>query len=568
MLSIIKKTSVYSLSLKLKKLNTLFFNFVFILTIILTPSIFLFNFNDVFEFPKIIFLSVCLSLLSFSVLFTTDYVYINKLDLALVVVVIVLLAGALFSIDFYSSLFGYFGNSSSSILFFLSIVIFLITTKNNLKNYSNDLLLDLLLISSIFPFFYGVLQILNLDLLSWKNPQYRIFSSFGQPNFFAIYLSILIFSCLVLYNKNRKVWYIIYFFALSVLLFYTYSLSSFISLCILLLIFFVLFFRHNKRVFTPIIIMLILFSVVVYIYTSFGVRIKEQVYGLLNLNERTYTNDTAKIRLILWAESFKQTVSSSKFFLGSGIANYAYSFNRPAILNNTSEWRLVFTRPHNYFVEVFFEGGILLLALYFYLLIKSFFHFKKNPNHFLPLLSLINAFFLWFPAYIFYIFYLFFYKNATYKILFKIPKYLFIIVVSLVFILSLVSGFANFNYSLNPCLSTKLLLNNYQPYHASCAIRNKNIEAVLRSYEKNIYNKTEIEKIGLYFLHTRTDLGIEIFKKANFLDKNNPVFLYYVGLGYELKGDLTEALKYYRIAQKYSHNFYENTEAIIRLTNK
>lgn len=567
MLSLIKKTSIYSLSLKLKKLNTLFFNFTIVLTIILTPSIFLFNFTDVFEFPKILFLSICLSLLSISALFTSKYVAINKLDIIFFAIILIFFASSLFSKDFFSSLFGYFGNSSSSILFFLSIVIFLVPTKRKIKKYSNKLILNLLLISSIFPVFYGLLQIFNLDTILWKNPQFRVFSSFGQPNFFAIYLSILIFACLALFNKTKKVGYIIYFFALAVILFYTYSLSSFLSLFMLLALFFILFCRKNKKIFITTTLVIFLCILLITLYTPVGTRIKEQLMGLTNWNERTYTNDTAKIRLILWVESFKQTLQFPQFIWGRGNANYAYNFMRPEALNTTSEWKLVFTRPHNYFIEVFFEGGILVLIFYIYLLIKSFIQFKNDPVQFLPLLALINSFFLWFPAYIFYIFYLFFYKNSTYKVLLKINKNIFILSSFCIFLFSLILGYANYNYSFNPCLSNKLLLNTYQPYHIACALSKKDAKDILQAYKKNIYNKTEIEKIGLYFLNNNVEVGKEIFTTAYTLDKNNPVFLYYVGFSYELSGNTLDALKYYNRARVYSHNFYENTEAIERLTS-
>ncbi len=59
--------------------------------------------------------------------------------------------------------------------------------------------------------------------------------------------------------------------------------------------------------------------------------------------------------------------------IGTGLETFAYQlpFYRDNSLNYSSEWNYILNKPHNYYLEVFIESGILGLVSYLALLIWS-----------------------------------------------------------------------------------------------------------------------------------------------------------------------------------------------------
>ena len=166
--------------------------------IFFTPLIFTSNTSELFELPKMYFVyAVTLAVLCFhlanflkgkSLLFRH-----TPLDIWLIIFLISQIISTVFSIDFYTSFFGYYSRLNGGLL---SLVAYLILywilavyiddrLRRNLINFS--------LLSGILVAAYAIGQHFGIDKDLWvQDVQSRVFSTFGQPNWLAAYLCILL----------------------------------------------------------------------------------------------------------------------------------------------------------------------------------------------------------------------------------------------------------------------------------------------------------------------------------------------------------------------------------------
>lgn len=108
-------------------------------------------------------------------------------------------------------------------------------------------------------------------------------------------------------------------------------------------------------------------------------------------------SDSTAIRLGIWKGTINLIFSSPKnFIIGTGPQTFPYVFQqfRPAILNYSSEWNFIVNRPHNYYLEVFSELGLLGFISWIYL---NIYLLKKAPKILLPSVVVfsITNFFSW-----------------------------------------------------------------------------------------------------------------------------------------------------------------------------
>ena len=559
-----KCSYINSLSLKAKKLNNKFYINCFFALVLLTPSLFVFGFTDVFEYPKIFAISVVLSLISIFLIIKTKKIILSKFDLLFILGLVFVFFNSFFSTDIYSSFFGYFENPSESLLFYTSCIVFFIIFKKELTSFRYTKIFDLIIYSSLLPVFYSLLQIFNKDIFLWESADTRVFSTFGQPNFFSMYLVVvlgaLISKIIKKFNGTLFLYFLIVFFS-----FYnTFSISGVLTFIIYLTLLIFFHYKNIKLKFALIFVLTV--SILIIFFTPLGSRVLLQVKNISNGNNVSI-NDTARIRLILWKSSVEQALQFPYFFIGRGYGNFAYSYARDKELNNTSEWSLIFNRPHNYFIEKLFNGGVFVFCFYVYLLFLSFKNFKNNYNSFIPFVLLVFSLFLWLPSYLYFLLIFFIFKDTNFKNFYSIKSLYFLIPVSIVLIVTLYYGVSNFVYNYNPCFSSKMFLHSYQQYFFKCSLLNNNAQGVYSAYKINPKNKIIVEKSALFFLNTKNDsYARQVIFNAYNLDPHFPIYMYYKGLYNELLGDYNEALNYYIKAQKSSHNFYQNNSAISRLS--
>ena len=182
----------------------------FIAFLFFTPLIFVGNTNELFEFPKTFFIYIFGSTLIFVFLLTH---ILNPKPLTMpspliVVWLIVNVVSTLFSSHFYTSIWGYYtrfngGLVSVLILFGVYFVAVNVLTRENIEN------LGIVLLFTLIPIgVYAVVQHFNIQ---------RVYSTFGQPNWVAAYVTMLLPLCLYVFLKATRLDQVLFWLLVFVL---------------------------------------------------------------------------------------------------------------------------------------------------------------------------------------------------------------------------------------------------------------------------------------------------------------------------------------------------------------
>jgi hypothetical protein len=242
-----------------------------------------------------------------------------------------------------------------------------------------------------------------------------VYSTLGQPNWLAQYLSLLLPLSLyfLLFEKNEKLkilYFVIYVFGFFCF-WTTYSVSGIIGFVLSLAILIFRIFKKekvskeffNRGVLVIVITLFIVFSNLG-IYkdkiNDIFVDLKKQSLLIKNVyasNDTNRLSDPGYIRFELWKSSLKLVFSGIKIFsLGSGPETFPYVFQnfRSENLNFSSEWDFVFNKPHNYYLEIWAESGFLSLIVFIVALIYLY---KKTPYYIGPsvVAFVVTSFFGW-----------------------------------------------------------------------------------------------------------------------------------------------------------------------------
>lgn len=224
-----------------------------LLIIFFVPLLFFHNISyDTFELPKAVFFRFLTELIL--LLFVLKIFLKNRIEI-IVDKKVILLSGVfisyiildlLFSIHSLQSWMGSFVRYQG-VFTYVHYLAFFLLVAHNLKNWQQiERLFFIILISSAVSCVYGLSQYFNLDFFTWQNSAYyqgRIFSTLGQPNFFAHWLIIVIplsFYSLFYFKKNniKFIIFILCFFQ-TICLFLTYSRAALISFILEIALFFI-----------------------------------------------------------------------------------------------------------------------------------------------------------------------------------------------------------------------------------------------------------------------------------------------------------------------------------------
>ncbi|EKE00224.1 MAG: hypothetical protein ACD_22C00072G0007 [uncultured bacterium] len=360
---------------------------VLYLLLFITPLVFVTNTNELYEFPKtffIYFLGVTLVFLFLlrQIIFPQVLVFPNKFIMLLLASFIVSTA---LSSHLYTSVWGYYtrfngGLVSVGVLFGVYFVCLNLDLPKLSTSVVKTLALTLLPISlyAIYQYFTGVV---------------RAYSTFGQPNWLAAYLGMLLPLTLYLAVtfspsiKPEKIFWWVSFIAGFFAVVFTFSLSGLLGSVVGLVVFAFanreVFINNFKKV-LPLGIVLVVVAGVVG-YGVFGSRLNDvwvDVSKMLDSQSDDRENSTSPyalsdpgfIRTGLWKGTMSLIVSSPKVFIfGTGPETFPYVFQpfRPSELNYSSEWDFIFNKPHNYFLEIFSQNGVLGLIIYLAVIIWS-----------------------------------------------------------------------------------------------------------------------------------------------------------------------------------------------------
>ncbi|MFZ5424451.1 MAG: O-antigen ligase family protein [Patescibacteria group bacterium] len=373
-----------------KQINKGIFGFL----LFFTPLIFVTNTNELFEFPKTIFLYIVGTTLIW--LFMLKVIIEKKLpklgSIWALIFVLTYLLSTMFSTHVYTSVWGYYTRFNGGLVSVIILYGIYIVAINTLTKADKLKLTETILFSSVPVSIYAITQHFSFIAILWEtNETTRVFSTFGQPNWLAAYLAmqLLISLYFVLIDSTKKstLWIAIALLNFSALWF-TYSISGIIGLLIGTTITAALNINKVIKGYKKILAILIICSFISITNPGiFSSKINDIYTELRKLSyvESVYAqseyeiSDTGSIRKALWQGTLDLITSSSKnVLIGTGPETFPYEFQkfRPTQLNYSSEWNFIFNKPHNYYLELWSNLGIFGLTSYLFFINRVF----KKPN--------------------------------------------------------------------------------------------------------------------------------------------------------------------------------------------
>lgn len=387
----------------LTKISDHIYLYVYSFVVIFTPLVFVADTNELFEFPKAFV--IYFTALFAALIFTLDLLFNNrrvtKPSLPVLLYLVSFLISTIFSSHLYTSVWGYFSRFSDSLTSVVALVALYFVGKNTLTRNDVVRLTNVTLLPVFFIALLGISQ--HFGFFSgayWFGEKVdRVYSSFGQPNWLAQYLVMLL--PIILYRflmakeslRSVKAYYCYILFAAAFLcLLFTYSLSGFIGFAISFAFF--VYMAITKMGFSTVKIRLGL--IVIYIAICplafpgiFAKRLhdlKQDIFGFVrqpvfaqNIQipqdpDKYAVSDAGYIRKYAWLGTWDLINSSPKVFIfGTGPETFPYAFQpfRPVELNYSSEWSYLFNKPHNYYLETWAETGLIGLVAYTVLVIYT-----------------------------------------------------------------------------------------------------------------------------------------------------------------------------------------------------
>jgi len=377
-----------------------------------TPLIFSFSTNELFEFNKIIWvygLTVILSGLWLIKSIVTRQFRIPKtpLDIPLGIFLISQVLATIFSIHPRTSLLGYYTRFNGGLISTFAYSIWYYAIATHFKKSQMKIVILTLLVSAFFASWYAIPEHFNgsfsciaagtgFNTDCWSqntNPRYRVFGTFGQPNWLAAYLVMLI--PLAIYKirtiKNKS-WFphLIWIGLLASLVMaelFTKSRSGFLGLVVTILLLgsgwlFQAYRQKNYRLFWPIPLTIIL--VMLIFGTPFSPGASDWISSMSDQSSITsptisFTTEqseiggteSGEIRKIVWQGALK--VWQRYPWFGSGVETFAYSYylDRPQAHNLVSEWDFLYNKAHNEFLNYLATTGLIGLLSYLFLMVSA-----------------------------------------------------------------------------------------------------------------------------------------------------------------------------------------------------
>lgn len=385
-------------------LERVYFALIF-LGIITVPLLFTLTTQELFEFPKILavyFLAIITTSIWLGRMIITKRLIVSRsfIDLAVIIFLITQLLATLFSSHPYTSIYGYYTRFNGGLasvfaysLIYLGLSGSLINLKSNQPNVAKKIIFYLIislitsgLISALYAIpekfgysFSCVFAVNKLTTDCWQentNPKYRIFGTFGQPNWLAAYLITIwpmvilpITNCLANKKTKQKInsdskhqqnnKFICISVVLSLIFFWALWLTDSRSgilgfLASLLLITFLLILSRQVLTKKAKYILAVLTGVSLLICSHLG---WQWWQNSQDLQPSQGGSDSGAIRKVVWRGAY--LVWKNHFWLGTGPETFAYSYYlyRPVEHNLLSEWDFLYNKAHNEWLNLLANTG-------------------------------------------------------------------------------------------------------------------------------------------------------------------------------------------------------------------
>lgn len=383
-----------------KVIRSIFFALFFLAPLVMSSVT-----SEIFEFNKIVLIYFCTVLISS--LYLIDIVWnkrsIQKSHIFSFVLLFVLsqVFSTIFSIDRHTSLYGYYGRFNGGLVSIFSYVVLLFVFVQVFTQKHLITFLKISMASTVVVMLWGLSSKMGADFscllfageLTTKcwteqfQPQVRMFSTLGQPNWLGAYLAIQVFIGLFFVFKNligknnekfaftiqyvknlvsqwniKATMYAIFVFFTVLCIVFTGSRSSLLAVVVSgAFCLYVLLWKNLKQ-FSKFFmggILVIIFGISVYLSTIDLSSIKQ-----------TNVTESFDIRKVVWKGAVDLGMQYP--FLGTGVETFAYSyyFTRPIQHNLTSEWDFLYNKAHNEFLNYFATTGFIGLFAYLAMIIS------------------------------------------------------------------------------------------------------------------------------------------------------------------------------------------------------
>ncbi|MDO8260534.1 MAG: hypothetical protein Q7T50_03510, partial [Candidatus Magasanikbacteria bacterium] len=221
----------------------------FLVLVFFTPLIYVTNTREMYEFPKMFFVYILGStiILLFALSKIRAPSSINMGNPLALLLMLSFAVSTVFSTHVYTSVWGYYSRFNGGLVSVLVFFGLYIVAINTFSKEQKERILKLALLGMVPVVIFAIYQHFYGEL--------RVFSTFGQPNWLAAYLVMLLPLALYLSlqkSKEKIFWIIVFLFGFAGLWF-TYSVSGLLGFILGILLFcflnFVLLKQSLKQVF-------------------------------------------------------------------------------------------------------------------------------------------------------------------------------------------------------------------------------------------------------------------------------------------------------------------------------
>ena len=405
---------------------------IFNLLFFMTPFIFTWMNQELFEFSKMLFVYaftiIILGLWLLRMAVEKKLILKNSpLDYFLLAFILSQVISTVFSLHPRTSWFGYYTRFNGGLLSTLSYIALFYAMIANLKKSQVQAIISSLLLSMLLVSLYAIpehfghspscwLITQKFDVACWvQDVQNRVFATFGQPNWLATFLIALIPLNIDYLIREKKWWNRLYLLTIllsstSALLF-SKSRSGLLGLLLGLAFYGLAKVWQNKnnkwlQIKKLSVIASLLATLVLLIGTPYTPSLNDLLSGK-NINQATAIEEATiqvggtpseEIRKIVWQGAVK--VWQRYPIFGSGVETFAYSYylDRPVAHNLVSEWDFLYNKAHNELLNLLANTGLFGLLSYLALLGAAFYFGRKSVAILAGLLAMFVANFFGFST--------------------------------------------------------------------------------------------------------------------------------------------------------------------------
>ncbi|MBN2407034.1 MAG: O-antigen ligase family protein [Elusimicrobia bacterium] len=337
-------------------------NLILYSVLFLMPLAVYMGLNDPASTLKVFFLRMGAALLALKMIVSgTVYLPPKKVGAMLLAYTCATLIPVIYSASFsmsFAGIYPFFSYSGLSVICFLVFFMYICSLDVKMA----DELVRLMLVSCAIACIYGFMQYMGADFLRWKgNFRPRIWSTMGNPNFFAAYIAVMMPAALYMYlNSGRNAWVAV-LAVMGIALAMTYSRSGVLAAFAGMSCTAALADRSRMNRKKTVMLLAAAFCAVLVLGVCDFTRLKGILGRLMSAADLRDENISS--RLLQWGTGVRMFLSRP--FFGWGLNGY-YAFFREFMDIRFLDFTSSLSNPgypHNYLVKILTDSGAVFSAV-------------------------------------------------------------------------------------------------------------------------------------------------------------------------------------------------------------